>query len=134
MLGVVGGIADQEDEPVAHGFGLREAGPDQRPADALTAQGGINRNRPQQQRLLAAEQDRPVADGAHEPPALARHHAELRYRRDADPIPIGDLAAAITPEGEIQKVLDFGPMVRALRYDLDHDGLGTRRGGGRASA
>jgi hypothetical protein len=114
VLGVVGGVADQEDETVAHGLRLGEAGPDQRPADALAAQLGVDRQRAQEQDLLSTQQHRPVADGTDQPPALAGHEAQAGYRRDAGPVAVGDLPPAIIAEGQIQEMLDLGPVLGAF--------------------
>jgi hypothetical protein len=114
VLGVVGGVADQEDEPVAHGLGFCEAGPDQRPADALAAQFGVDRQRAQEQDLLGTQQHRPVADGTHQPPGLAGHEAQAGDRRDAGPVAVGDLPPAILAEGQIQEMLDLGPVLGAF--------------------
>ena len=114
MLGVVGGVADQEDEAVTDGLRLGEAGPDQRPADALAAQLGVDRQRAQKQDLLATQQHRPVADRTDQPPALASHEAQAGDRRDAGPVAVGDLPPAILAEGQIQEMLDLGPVLGAF--------------------
>jgi hypothetical protein len=115
VLGVVGGVADQEDEPVAHGLGFCEAGPDQRPADALAAQLGVDRQRAQEQDLLGTQQHRPVPDRTDQPPALVCDEAQAGDRRDAGPVAVGDLPPAILAEGQIQEVLDLGPVLGAFR-------------------
>jgi hypothetical protein len=120
VLGVVGGVAHEEDEAMAHGLGLSEARPHQRPADALAAPRRVDRERTQEERRPLAQPDRPVADGAHEFARLARDEAEFLERGDAVTIAVGGLLEAVGPEGEVEQGLDGGPVERAFGGDREH--------------
>jgi hypothetical protein len=72
-LPVIGGIADQEDEPKRSCASNGEAGLYQRPADALTSQMRLDRQRSEQQHGCRIQADPPIADRPDQSVALARH-------------------------------------------------------------
>jgi hypothetical protein len=127
VLGVVGGVADEEHEPVARDLGRLQAGPDQRPTDPLAAAGRVDRERAQQQRGPVAEPHRPVPDGAQEPAlAVRRDEAQPRHGIDPGAVPVRNLAVPVGAEREVQEALDLGPVLGPLGNDAEHVDLGAR--------
>jgi hypothetical protein len=122
VLRVIGGIAHEEHEPVAHGLGLGEARPHQGAADPLPAPGGVDRERAQKEDGLAAQPDRPVADGAHEPPFLPGDEAQLTDRRHAGAVAVGFLVVPVGAEGEIEQSLDGRAVQRTFGGDHEQGG------------
>ena len=114
MLDVVGGVPDEEHQPIAHDLGPIEARPHQGTPDPLPAPRRIDRKGPEKERRHRTEPDRPVADGADDRLALAGDEAEIGDRGDADPVAVGGLAEPVGSEREIEQRLDARPVERAL--------------------
>ena len=128
---VIGGIADEEDQPPTGKGGALETFGEEAPADPLTLAAKVDGKRPQQQGRVWAEADRPVADRTHEACVLvACDQAQAPGRGDPNAVAVGDLAPTILAEGEIEEGLDVGTVIRLLEIDGEQRlGLGRAKGG-----
>jgi hypothetical protein len=128
VLDVVGGVPDEEHQPIAHDLGPIEARPHQGTPDPLPAPRRIDRKGPEKERRHRTEPDRPVADGADDRLALAGDEAEIGDRGDADPVAVGGLAEPVGSEREIEQRLDARPVERAFGSDHEHGSVQRRAG------
>jgi hypothetical protein len=128
VLDVVGGVADEEHQPVAHGGRPVEARPHQGASDPLPAPRRVDGERPEEERRCRAEPDRPVADRPDHPLALAGDEAQVHDGGDADPVAVGCLAEPVGAERPVEQGFDERPIERAFGSDHEHGSVQGQAG------
>jgi len=127
--GIIRLIPDKDDEVVAKGLRLIEAGMHQGAPDADILALRMNGQRPQQQRVASrfADLERPETDRPRKPEA--RIAGDEREPFDGDIAfaqPVGGFGRTAEAEGEIEQMFDGWMICGQCRFNIDagHDGSG----------